>query len=367
MLFPSVVVPDPESWPDPATAATEPVSQQQQSQTQQQQPQTSLQPTQSAAKKQGKKGKDKWTPLDTEINYTKPKGAVQSASSAQRQPRQSQQSSNQKQQKSQQGQHKQQNGHSNKSTAASTTRSSDNNSGTSTPKAGNAAKKSAQTDDEQTIPKQQQQSQPAVQPEQEQEASQGDGGSRNGSQQGRSQRQSTRGRGRGRGQAQNSSYGRRGGGGHRSAGHAPSHYQGKGNVQTGAHVPVPMPQPVAGDEESVKGYVKAQIEYYFSVDNLCKDIFFRTQMDSDGYVPLRLIAGFNRLKIATTDLDLVRGALDASEKVELSESGDRVRKRGDWATWLFPTPEFVQQQKQQQQRQQQQQQSSNSSSSMKSE
>ncbi|KAI9502831.1 hypothetical protein BX070DRAFT_192251, partial [Coemansia spiralis] len=101
--------------------------------------------------------------------------------------------------------------------------------------------------------------------------------------------------------------------------------------------------------DSIKNFVKAQIEYYFSVENLCKDIFFRTQMDPDGYVPLTLIAGFNRLKAVTTDLDLVRSSIDASDKVELSEAHDRVRKRGDWATWLFPKQEVVQQQQQQQQ------------------
>ncbi|KAJ1666923.1 hypothetical protein IW140_003342 [Coemansia sp. RSA 1813] len=345
----ATVVPDPESWPDPAAAATEPVSHQ----PPQSQPQPQPQQTQPAPKKQGKKGKDKWTPLDTEINYTKPKGALQSASGPQRQQRQHQQSNNQKHQhpqKPQQNQQKhQQNGTSNKSAAA---RSADNSGGANNAKPGNAAKKSSQSDDDQNAPKQQQQQKKQQQQQLEQQElvqdqNQGDSGNRNSNQHGRSQRQGTRGRGRGRGYTHNSSYGRRGG--HRIAGHAPSHYQGKGNVQTGPHVSVPMPQPIAGDEESVKSFVKAQIEYYFSVDNLCKDIFFRTQMDPDGYVPLRLIAGFNRLKMATTDLDLVRSALDASEKVELSEAGDRVRKRGDWATWLFPTPEFVQQQKQQQQ------------------
>ncbi|KAJ2381336.1 hypothetical protein GGI23_007610, partial [Coemansia sp. RSA 2559] len=261
------VVPDPANWPDPATASTEPASHQQ--------PQP--QPAQPAPKKQGKKGKDKWTPLDAEINYTKPKGVLQSASGPQRQPRQNHQSHNQKQQKSQQGQQsqqKQQNGNINKSATVAAAKVADNSSGTGGSKAGNAAKKASQADGDQTAPKQAQQ--PS---QQEQEQNQDDVGSRNSNQHGRSQRQSMRGRGRGRGLAQNASYGRRGG--HRIAGHAPSHYQGKGNVQTGPHVAVPMPQPVVGDEESVKSFVRAQIEYYFSVDNLCKDIFFRTQMDPD--------------------------------------------------------------------------------------
>ncbi|KAJ1806906.1 hypothetical protein LPJ56_006316, partial [Coemansia sp. RSA 2599] len=119
---------------------------------------------------------------------------------------------------------------------------------------------------------------------------------------------------------------------------------GKGNVQAGGFVALPPPPPVADDEQAVKNFVQAQIEYYFSVENLCKDIFFRTQMDPDGFVPLTLLAGFNRIKTVTTDLDLVRTAIDKSEKVELNEARTHARKRSDWATWLFPTPEVVQQQ-----------------------
>ncbi|KAJ2404325.1 hypothetical protein GGI10_005554, partial [Coemansia sp. RSA 2530] len=53
---------DPISWPDPATAASETA-----------QPQTP-----STATMPGKKGKGKWTPLEAEIQYPKPKNAIQS-------------------------------------------------------------------------------------------------------------------------------------------------------------------------------------------------------------------------------------------------------------------------------------------------
>lgn len=31
-----------------------------------------------------------------------------------------------------------------------------------------------------------------------------------------------------------------------------------------------------------------QIEYYFSIDNLCKDVFLRLHMDADGWVPIQV-------------------------------------------------------------------------------
>ncbi|KAJ2757846.1 hypothetical protein IWQ57_006988, partial [Coemansia nantahalensis] len=141
----------------------------------------------------------------------------------------------------------------------------------------------------------------------------------------------------------------------RAAGHAPSHYHGKGNVQVGGFAPAPLPQPAADDADSVKGFVRAQVEYYFSVENLCKDIFFRTQMDPDGFVPLTLVAGFNRLRTVTTDLELIADALVASVQVELNDSRDRVRKRDSWAVWLFPNQDVVQQEKEKEQQEKEQQ------------
>jgi la-related protein 1 len=75
-------------------------------------------------------------------------------------------------------------------------------------------------------------------------------------------------------------------------------------------------------------------EYYFSIDNLCKDVFLRQQMDSNGFVELSFIANFNRVKGLTTDLDLIREALDNSQILEVK--GDKLRKREGWETWLMP-------------------------------
>ncbi|ONM29932.1 La-related protein 1C [Zea mays] len=58
-------------------------------------------------------------------------------------------------------------------------------------------------------------------------------------------------------------------------------------------VPLPAsPQDVLIDP-SRKNLLE-QIEYYFSDDNLCKDLYLRQHMDGQGWVPLPLIAGFRQ-------------------------------------------------------------------------
>lgn len=46
-------------------------------------------------------------------------------------------------------------------------------------------------------------------------------------------------------------------------------------------------------------------EYYFSVDNLERDFFLRRKMDSEGFLPITLIASFHRVQALTTDISLI--------------------------------------------------------------
>ncbi|KAG0272437.1 La ribonucleoprotein domain member 1 [Linnemannia exigua] len=88
------------------------------------------------------------------------------------------------------------------------------------------------------------------------------------------------------------------------------------------------------DPEALKSFILQQMEYYFSVENLCKDVYMRKQMDDEGYVPLSLVANFNRVKYLTTDHVLIKDTLKTSKEIETK--GDKIRRRGDWATWVFP-------------------------------
>ncbi|KAG9289046.1 hypothetical protein G9A89_015595 [Geosiphon pyriformis] len=91
--------------------------------------------------------------------------------------------------------------------------------------------------------------------------------------------------------------------------------------------------PYVYDMELLKYYILQQIEYYFSIENLCKDIYLRSNMDPYGFVDIALLANFNRVKLLTLDENLVREALLNSYVIEVS--GDKARKRDGWEMWLL--------------------------------
>lgn len=86
------------------------------------------------------------------------------------------------------------------------------------------------------------------------------------------------------------------------------------------------------DEKTLQEYIRKQIEYYFSDENLQKDFFLRGQMDAEGYVPLIIIGRFNRVRALTQDVTLIKEALEESVLLETRE--ERVRRRGTWTQWL---------------------------------
>uniref|UniRef100_A0A8R1HIM2 HTH La-type RNA-binding domain-containing protein n=1 Tax=Caenorhabditis japonica TaxID=281687 RepID=A0A8R1HIM2_CAEJA len=96
------------------------------------------------------------------------------------------------------------------------------------------------------------------------------------------------------------------------------------------HPPAP-PRPVTDD--TLKEYVRNQIEYYFSKDNLQKDFFLRRKMSPEGYLPVALIASFPRVRTLTEDQTLIADALRDSEKVELSPDNLHLRPRENAAAW----------------------------------
>lgn len=59
------------------------------------------------------------------------------------------------------------------------------------------------------------------------------------------------------------------------------------------------------EEALLKKYIKRQIEYYFSIENLERDFFLRRKMDEQGFLPISLIAGFHRVQALTTNLNLI--------------------------------------------------------------
>ena len=60
----------------------------------------------------------------------------------------------------------------------------------------------------------------------------------------------------------------------------------------------------AVDEPTLREYIRKQVEYYFSEENLQRDFFLRRKMDREGYLPVSLIAGFHRIQALTQDINL---------------------------------------------------------------
>ncbi|KAG6509143.1 la-related protein 1B-like [Zingiber officinale] len=86
--------------------------------------------------------------------------------------------------------------------------------------------------------------------------------------------------------------------------------------------------------EHFRSMILQQIEYYFSFDNLLKDTYLRQKMDDQGWVPISLIAGFNRVKQLTNDIPFILESLRGSTVVEIQ--GEKIRRRNDWIIWILP-------------------------------
>ncbi|KAJ5058995.1 hypothetical protein J3E74DRAFT_466595 [Bipolaris maydis] len=100
--------------------------------------------------------------------------------------------------------------------------------------------------------------------------------------------------------------------------------------------------PYGFDQSYLFSLLTTQVEYYFSVDNLLKDMYLRRHMDSQGFVSLEFIAGFNRIKHLSPDLDLIKLVCQQSKSIEYrtGEDGqDRLRRKDGWAQWVLDMAE----------------------------
>ncbi|PSN73200.1 hypothetical protein BS50DRAFT_464929, partial [Corynespora cassiicola Philippines] len=92
------------------------------------------------------------------------------------------------------------------------------------------------------------------------------------------------------------------------------------------------------DPFSLFSAVTMQLDYYFSIDNLLKDMYLRKHMDSKGFVFLSFITDFNRMKKLTTDLELIKLACHQSPVIEFrvgQDGKDRLRRKEGWEQWVL--------------------------------
>lgn len=98
----------------------------------------------------------------------------------------------------------------------------------------------------------------------------------------------------------------------------------------------------AVEQQYTMAMVATQLEYYFSLENMVKDIYLRKHMDSQGYVFISVIAQFNRIKQLTTEYDLIRFVCLQSPNIEVrlgSDGKERLRKKEGWEKWVLPMNE----------------------------
>uniref|UniRef100_A0A8C3M5R0 La ribonucleoprotein 4 n=1 Tax=Chrysolophus pictus TaxID=9089 RepID=A0A8C3M5R0_CHRPC len=77
--------------------------------------------------------------------------------------------------------------------------------------------------------------------------------------------------------------------------------------------------------EDIRECLRKQLEFCFSRENLSKDLYLMSQMDSDQFVPIWTIANMEGIKKLTTDMDLILDVLRSSPMVQVDETGEKVR------------------------------------------
>lgn len=100
----------------------------------------------------------------------------------------------------------------------------------------------------------------------------------------------------------------------------------------------PSIAPMMMDPMVARQMVLNQCEYYFSIENLCKDLFLRKHMDDEGFVNLPILAKFNRVRAITMDYALIRDVCFMSSIIELRAapgSYDKIRRAEGWEQWVL--------------------------------
>ena len=93
--------------------------------------------------------------------------------------------------------------------------------------------------------------------------------------------------------------------------------------------------PFVSPDDELRDKIVKQVEFYFSDANLLKDAFLlkHVRRNKQGYVSLKLITSFKKLKSLTKDFRVVAYCLRQSERLQVNEEGTKVCRKD-------PLPEF---------------------------
>lgn len=112
-----------------------------------------------------------------------------------------------------------------------------------------------------------------------------------------------------------------------------------GQMNNNPYYYVPTPE----EMDALKLAVVVQIEYFFSIDELVKNIYLRKQMDSEGYIPAAVVFNFpSVLSYCIPYYDLLAAVDTHAQTIEVDFDNECLRLKGGEAvykTWLMPNPD----------------------------
>lgn len=97
----------------------------------------------------------------------------------------------------------------------------------------------------------------------------------------------------------------------------------------------PQEPPFVEPDEELANRIVSQVEFYFSDVNITKDAFLlkHVKRNKEGFVSLKLISSFKRVKHLAKDWRVVACALARSTKLQINEAGTKLRR-------LAPLPQY---------------------------
>ncbi|KAF2904049.1 hypothetical protein ILUMI_02146 [Ignelater luminosus] len=98
--------------------------------------------------------------------------------------------------------------------------------------------------------------------------------------------------------------------------------------------------PFTPPSDELADKIVTQVEFYFSDANITKDAFLlkHVKRNKEGYVSLKLISSFKRVKHLTKDWRVVAHALSRSTKLEINEAGTKLRRKDPLPQYDETTP-----------------------------
>ena len=85
----------------------------------------------------------------------------------------------------------------------------------------------------------------------------------------------------------------------------------------------PSNTPTSTQTPTSEEQLRYQLEFYFSAQNLATDAYLRRKMDDQGFVDVKVVAGFRRVQFFTTDLGKVIEAARSSEVLDAQHDGGK--------------------------------------------